>query len=58
MADGIKVVVDGHEVLITTDQLSVDGEAEVLEPNEDVMVYVAKNGDVQVKVVSESEGAP
>lgn len=56
VADGMKVVVDGHEILITTDQLSVDGEMETLEPNEDVTVYVAKDGSVQVKVVPESEG--
>jgi hypothetical protein len=59
VADGIKVIVDGHEILVTTDQLSVDGKMETLEPDEDVTVYVAKTGDVQVKVVpgGESDGA-
>lgn len=57
VADGIKVIVDGHEVLITTDQLSVDGKMETLEPDEDVTVYVTNDGNVQVKVVAQSEGA-
>jgi hypothetical protein len=57
VADGIKVIVDGHEVLITTDQLSVDGKMETLEPDEDVTVYVNQDGRVQVKVVPQGEGA-
>jgi len=58
VADGIKVVVDGHEILITTDQLSIDGKMETLEPDEDVTVYVAEDGKLQVKVVQAGEGAP
>src|SRR5665811_860835 len=58
VADGMKVIVDGHEILITTDQLSVDEKTEMLEPDEDVTVYVAKDGKVQVKVFSDSKGAP
>jgi len=57
VADGIKVIVDGHEVLVTAEQLSVDGKAQVLEPDEDVTVYVAEDGELQVKVVPGSEGA-
>ncbi len=52
--DGIKVIVDGHEIVVTADQLSVDGAVEVLEPGENVTVYVAGDGDVQVKVEPES----
>ena len=57
IANGMKVVVDGHEVVITDDQLSVDGKTEVVEPDQDVMVYVGEDGKVQVKLVHESEGA-
>lgn len=56
VADGIKVIVDGHEILVTTDQLSVDGKMETLEPDEDVTVYVTEDGKVQVKVVPGGEG--
>ena len=57
LADGIKIVIDEHEVIVSGDQLSVDGETKVLEPDQDVTVYVAKDGKVQVKVVQETEGA-
>jgi hypothetical protein len=58
VADGMKVIVDGHVVLITTDQLSVDDKTEMLEPDEDVTVYVGKGGDVQVKVVPDGKSVP
>ena len=55
-ADGIKVVVDGHEVIVTEDQLTVDGKTQVLEPGQDVEIYVYKEGKVDVKVVQEDAG--
>ena len=58
IANGIKVVVDGHDIEITDDQLSVDGKTEMVEPDQDLTVYVGENGKVQVKVAHESEGAP
>lgn len=57
IADGIKVVVDGHEVIVANDQLTVDGKTQVMEPDQDVMVYVGEDGKVQVKTVQEDEGA-
>lgn len=50
VADGVKVVVEGHEIMVTADQLSVDGNAQVLEPDENVKVFVAKDGTLQVNV--------
>ena len=58
IANGVKVVVDGHEIEITEDQLSVDGKTEVVEPDQDVTVFVGENGKLQVKVLAEGEGAP
>lgn len=58
VADGIKVIVDGHEVLLADDQLSVDGKTDVLEPGQNVMVYVDQAGNVQVKLIREGEGVP
>jgi len=58
ISNGMKVIVDGHEIQVTDDQLTVDGKTQVLEPDQDVMVYVAEDGKVQVKIVQESEGAP
>ena len=49
----MKVIVDGHEVIVAGDQLAVDGKVQVLEPDQDVMVYVPEDGKVQVKIVRE-----
>ena len=56
-ADGIKIIVDGHEVVVSADQLSVDGETQVLESDHDVTVYVAKDGTIQVGIVEPVDGA-
>lgn len=57
IADGIKVIVDGHEIVVAEDQLTVDGKPQMLEPDQDVMVYVDQAGKVAVKVVHEDETA-
>ena len=57
MADGIKVVIDGHVIVVTADQLTVDGNTQVLEPGQDVEVLVDKDGKVSVKLVA-SANAP
>lgn len=54
-ADGIKVVVDGHEIAISPDQLTVDGEVQDLEPDQDVMVYVKESGEVVVTGAPQDE---
>jgi len=58
IADGIKIVVDDHEVVVSSDQLSVDDKTQILEPGQDVMLYVGKDGGLQVKVMQESDEAP
>ncbi|MBC8013785.1 MAG: hypothetical protein H7X74_06880 [Methyloceanibacter sp.] len=58
LADGIKVVVDGHVILVTADQLTVDGKTQVLEPGQDVEVLVDEKGVVEVKLVRSDAGAP
>jgi autotransporter translocation and assembly factor TamB len=52
LADGIKVVIDGHEITLSADQLTVDGKTQVLEPGQDVEVLVDADGKVSVKLVS------
>lgn len=56
LANGIKVTVDGHVVVVDDDQLTVDGKTQVLEPNQDVEVLVDENGAVSVKIVSSDAG--
>ena len=50
VGDGIKIIVEGHEIMVTADQLSVDGKAQVLEPEENVTVTVSKEGGIRVTV--------
>jgi hypothetical protein len=56
LADGIKVTVDGHVVVVNADQLTVDGKTQVLEPGQDVDVMVDENGAVAVKIVNSDAG--
>jgi hypothetical protein len=57
LADGVKVAVDGHEILVSGDQLTVDGKTQVLEPGQDVAIMVDATGAVSVKVVGSEGGA-
>ncbi|MCB1443848.1 MAG: hypothetical protein KDJ72_12585 [Methyloceanibacter sp.] len=50
VSDGVKIIVEGHEIMVTADQLSVDGKAQVLEPEDNVTIYVTKDGTAQVRV--------
>jgi FtsP/CotA-like multicopper oxidase with cupredoxin domain len=58
LADGIKVTIDGHVIIVSADQLTVDGNTQVLEPGQDVEVLVDENGAVSVKLVPSDAGAP
>ena len=58
LADGIKVIIDGHVIIVTADQLTVDGKTQVLEPGQDVEVLVDADGVVEVKLVRSDAGAP
>ena len=58
LADGIKVIIDGHVIIVTADQLTVDGKTQVLEPGQDVEVLVDAEGVVEVKLVLSDAGAP
>ncbi|MGH6833194.1 MAG: hypothetical protein ACRECM_09255, partial [Methyloceanibacter sp.] len=58
LADGIKVVIDGHVIIVSADQLTVDGNTQVLEPGQDVEVLVDDKGVVEVKLVPSDAGAP
>jgi len=58
LADGIKVTIDGHVIIVSADQLTVDGKTQVLEPGQDVEVLVDAEGIVEVKLVRSDAGAP
>jgi len=57
LADGIKIIVDGHQITVSADQLKVDGKTQVLEPGQDVAITVDAKGAVSVKVVTSGGGA-
>jgi len=44
MADGMNILVDGHEITINADQLTIDGKTQVLEPGQDVDISVNEKG--------------
>ena len=58
LADGVKVVIEGHKIVVSADQLTVDGKAQVLEPGQDVEVLVDEKGVVSVKLVRSDAGSP
>jgi hypothetical protein len=58
LADGVKVTIDGHVIIVSADQLTVDGKTQVLEPGQNVEVLVDAEGVVEVKLVSSDASAP
>ena len=57
MADGMGIKVDGHEITLTGDQLTIDGKTQVLEPDQNIEIWVDETGKVSVKVVHAEAGA-
>jgi len=46
MADGMSIKVDGHEITLTGDQLTIDGKTQVLEPDQNIEIWVDEEGKV------------
>jgi hypothetical protein len=57
MADGMSIKVDGHEITLTGDQLTIDGKTQVLEPDQNIEIWVDGDGKVSVKVVQADASA-
>jgi hypothetical protein len=55
VGDGVKFIIDRHKVTVTSDQLTVDGKTDVLEPEQEVEIYVGRDGKLTVKLVNESD---
>ncbi|MGZ5850011.1 MAG: hypothetical protein ACXWJN_05425, partial [Methyloceanibacter sp.] len=56
MAEGMKIVVDGHVIAATPGELSIDGKPQSFEPDQDVQITINEKGAVEVKPAS-SDGA-
>ena len=50
LPEGIKIVVDGHEIALENEQLTVDGQTRVLGPGEDVVAWVREDGRLDIRV--------
>jgi hypothetical protein len=57
MADGMDIKVDGHEIAINADQLSVDGKTQGLEAGQDIEVAVDDKGAINIKLLSDAGSA-
>lgn len=56
MADGMKVIIDGHVIAATPGELAIDGAVQSFEPSQDVEIWIDEKGGVQAKAAS-SDGA-
>jgi hypothetical protein len=57
-ADGVKIVVDGHTIIATTDAISIDGKAQNFDPAQDVDITIDESGAVQAKQLSADAPRP
>jgi hypothetical protein len=56
MAEGMKIIVDGHVIAATPGELSIDGKPQSFEPDQDVEITINEKGAVEAKPAS-SDGA-
>jgi hypothetical protein len=48
-ADGVKIVVDGHVVEATPDEITIDGAEQSIDPSQDVEITVDEAGKITAK---------
>lgn len=56
MAEGMKVIIDGHVISATPGELSIDGKPQSFEPDQDVDIFINEKAGVEAKPAS-SDGA-
>jgi hypothetical protein len=56
LAEGVKVVADGHVIIATADTIAIDGKPLDVDPGLDVEILIDENGNVESKTVT--PGAP
>lgn len=52
IADGVKIVADGHVIAATPDTLTIDGTAQSFDPAQDVEVTIDEKGGIEAKALS------
>ena len=50
LPEGIKIVVDAHQIALENEQLTIDGQTRVLGPGEDVVAWIREDGRLDIKV--------
>ena len=57
-ADGVRIMVDGHNIVATTDAITIDGQAQTFDPAQDVEITVDEAGVIQAKTFSADAPRP
>jgi hypothetical protein len=58
MADGVKIVADGHVINATPDAITVDGKPVSIDPSQDVEILIDEKGNLEAKGVAPGAPAP
>jgi hypothetical protein len=58
MAEGMKVVVDGHVITATPGEITIDGNPQNFEPDQDVEITINEKGGVEAKAAGSDGGGP
>lgn len=58
IADGVKIVADGHVISATPDLLTIDGKEQSFDPSQDVEIAIDEKGAIEAKALSPDARAP
>lgn len=58
VAEGVKVVADGHVILATTESILVDGEPLEIDPDSDVEITIDEEGKLEARAVAPGTPTP
>jgi hypothetical protein len=56
-ADGVKMVVDGHTISATPEEITIDGAEQTIAPDQDVVIVVDEAGKITAKVATAEPSA-
>ena len=56
IADGVKIVADGHVITATPDAITIDGKEQAFDPSQDVEINIDEKGGIEAKAMSTAPG--
>jgi hypothetical protein len=56
VADGVKIVADGHVITATPDAITIDGKTQDFDPSQDVDISIDAKGGVEAKAITPAPG--